>query len=107
MKALAFLVLSFFAAAASAQGWRVSSDQVTDAIGRLDGLYELPGGGLLYTDWATGSLSTWSDKDGVKKLAEGFKGPADFGVIPGKKEMTVVVPDLVQSQIRFIHLRQQ
>jgi hypothetical protein len=81
--------------------------KLTDAIGRLDGLYELPGGGLLYTDWATSSLSTWSDKDGVKKLAEGFKGPADFGVIPGKKEMTVVVPDLVQSQIRFIHLRQQ
>ncbi|HEY2336272.1 MAG TPA: hypothetical protein VGI18_02790 [Burkholderiales bacterium] len=82
--------------------------KLTDAIGRLDGLYELPGGGLLYTDWATSSLSMWSDKDGVKKLAEGFKGPADFGVIPkSKSEMTVVVPDLVQSQLRFIHLRKQ
>lgn len=36
----------------------------------------------------------------------GFKGPADFTVVPGEGgSMTVVVPDLVQSQLRFIHLR--
>jgi hypothetical protein len=41
----------------------------------------------------------------VQKLADGFKGPADFCVVPGAGgAMTVVVPDLPQSQLRFIQL---
>jgi hypothetical protein len=78
---------------------------VTDPIGRLDGLYEMKDGSLLATNWDSGSLFHWSKAGGVQKLAEGFKGPADFTVIPGAKgTMTVVVPDLVQSQLRFIRL---
>ncbi|HEY8249533.1 MAG TPA: hypothetical protein VIG70_02930 [Burkholderiales bacterium] len=80
--------------------------QISGPIGRIDGLYEMADGSLLYTDWNTGSLSHWSEKGGVRKLADGFKGPADFTVIPGAGgSMTVVVPDLVQSQLRFIQLR--
>lgn len=80
--------------------------RVSDPIGRIDGLYEMADGSLLFTDWNTGSLSHWSDKGGVKQLATGFKGPADFAVVPGEGgSLTVVVPDLVQSQVRFIHLR--
>ena len=80
--------------------------RLTDPIGRLDGLYELRDGSLLFTDWNTGSLSHWSEKSGVKQIASGFKGPADFCVVPATGgAMTVVVPDLVQSQLRFIHLR--
>jgi hypothetical protein len=80
---------------------------ISDPLGRLDGLFELPDGSLLYTDWGTSSLSHWSEQTGKSTvLAAGFKGPADFTIIPtGKGEMTVVVPDLVQSQLRFIHLR--
>jgi len=78
--------------------------KLADPIGRLDGLYELADRSLLFTDWNTGSLSHWSAKGGVKKIADGFKGPADFAVIPGKAGPTVVVPDLVQSQLRFIQL---
>lgn len=82
--------------------------KLTDPIGRLDGLYEMKDGSLLFTDWNTSSLSHWSKKGGVTKLAGGFKGPADFTVIPGKgNSLTVVVPDLVQSQLRFIQLRKQ
>ena len=78
---------------------------VTEPIGRLDGLYELPDGSFLSTDWNNGSLFHWSKAGGVQKLADGFKGPADFTVIPGPKgKLTVVVPDLVQSQVRFIEL---
>jgi len=78
---------------------------LSDPIGRLDGIYELKDGSLLFTDWNSGSLSRWSEKGGVQKLADGFKGPADFCVVPGKGEsMTVVVPDLPQSQLRFIQL---
>lgn len=81
---------------------------ISDPIGRIDGLYEMADGSLLYTDWNTSSLSHWSESGGAKVLASGFKGPADFTVVPGgKDEMTVVVPDLVQSQLRFIHLRKQ
>ena len=40
----------------------------------------------------------------MQKLATGFKGPADFCVVPAPKGLIVVVPDLVQSQLRFIHL---
>jgi hypothetical protein len=80
--------------------------QVTDPIGRIDGLYEMRDGSLLFTDWNTGSLSQWSEKDGVKKLADGFKGPADFCVVPGDgNSMTVVVPDLPGGALRFIQLR--
>jgi len=80
--------------------------QISDPIGRIDGLYEMADGSLLFTDWNSGSLSHWSEKGGITKLADGFKGPADFTVIPGDaRSMTVVVPDLVQSQLRFIQLR--
>jgi hypothetical protein len=78
---------------------------ISDPIGRLDGIYEMKDGSLLFTDWNTGSLSRWSEKGGVQKLADGFKGPADFCVVPGAGgAMTVVVPDLPQSQLRFIQL---
>jgi len=79
--------------------------QVSDPIGRLDGIYEMKDGSLLFTDWNTGSLSRWSEKGGVQKLADGFKGPADLCVVPGAGgALTVVVPDLPQSQLRFIQL---
>ncbi|MEO8717405.1 MAG: hypothetical protein ABI423_04195 [Burkholderiales bacterium] len=78
---------------------------ISDPIGRLDGLYELKDKSLLVTDWNTGSLFQWTKKMGVHKLAEGFKGPADFCAIPKGKGATVYVPDLVQSQVRIIELR--
>jgi hypothetical protein len=78
---------------------------ISDPIGRLDGVYELKDGSLLVTDWNSGSLFQWSKKMGMHKLAEGFKGPADFCVIAGKKGLTAYVPDLVQSQVRIIELR--
>jgi hypothetical protein len=73
-------------------------------IGRLDGVYQMRDGSLLVTDWDSGSLSHWTPKSGMQGLAKGFKGPADFCVIPDDKGLTVVVPDLVQSQLRFIRL---
>ena len=82
--------------------------QISAPLGRIDGLYEMADGSLLYTDWNTSSLSHWSETGGSTVLAAGFKGPADFTIIPGEGgSMTVVVPDLVQSQLRFIHLRKQ
>jgi hypothetical protein len=78
---------------------------ISDPIGRLDGVYELKDGSLLVTDWNSGSLFQWSKKLGVHKLAEGFKGPADFCAIQRKSGVTVYVPDLVQSQVRIIELR--
>lgn len=78
----------------------------TPPLGNIDGLYELKDGAFLGTDWKTGSLFVWSEKDGMQQLAKGFKGPADFCVVPGAKgAMLVVVPDLVQGQLRFIQLR--
>jgi hypothetical protein len=79
---------------------------LSEPIGRLDGVYELRDGTLLATDWNSGSLFSWSEKSGMQKLASGFKGPADFCVVPTPKGLTVVVPDLVQSQLRFINLAQ-
>jgi hypothetical protein len=75
-------------------------------IGGLDGVYQLRDGSLLVTNWNSGSLSQWSAKTGMQTLASGFKGPADFCVIPDEKGLTVVVPDLVQSQLRFVRLAQ-
>lgn len=61
-------------------------------------------GSLLVTDWNSGSLSQWSPKTGMRGLAKGFKGPADFCVVPDDKGLTVVVPDLAKSEPRFVRL---
>jgi hypothetical protein len=80
--------------------------KLTEPFGGLDGIYELNDGSLLFTNWYNGTLSHWSETGGIKELAKDFKGPADFAVIPGdRNSMTVVVPDLPQSQLRFIQLR--
>ena len=50
-------------------------------LGRLDGLYQMDDGTLLITDWTSGSLLRWNAK-GTETLAKGFKGPADFCVVP-------------------------
>jgi hypothetical protein len=78
---------------------------ISDPIGRLDGAYERDDGSLLVTDWSSGSLFYWSEKDGMHKIALGFKGPADFCVLKTKEGSMVYVPDLVQSQVRILDLR--
>jgi len=72
-------------------------------LGRLDGLYQMDDGTLLITDWNSGSLLRWSAK-GTETLAKGFKGPADFCVVPEASGLLVVVPDLVQSELRLVRL---
>jgi hypothetical protein len=79
---------------------------LADNVGRVDGLYQLKDGSLLLTDWNTGSLAHWSAKGGMQPLAKGFKGPADFTVVPEAKGLLVVVPDLAKSELRFIRLAQ-
>ena len=82
------------------------SKQLTHAIGRIDGLYQMKDGSILGTDWGSSSLFRYSEKGGMQVLAKGFKGPADFCVMPGEgNSMTVIVPDLPQSHLRFIQLR--
>lgn len=79
---------------------------ITHAIGRIDGLFQMKDGTLLGTDWASGSLFHYGEKAGMQMLAKGFKGPADFCVMPGESNsMTVIVPDLPQSHLRLIQLR--
>lgn len=78
---------------------------LSEPIGRLDGVLELKDGSLLVTDWNSGSLFQWSKKMGMHKLAEGFKGPADFCAIARGKGVTAYVPDLVQSLVRILELR--
>ena len=77
---------------------------VSDSVGRLDGVYEFDDGSLLVTDWNSGALMHWSEADGFKPLALGFKGPADFCVADTGNGLVVAVPDLVQSEVRLIHL---
>ncbi len=79
---------------------------LSEGIGRLDGVYEMPDGTLLITDWNSGSLGVWSAASGVTVLASGFKGPADFAVVPNADGLLVVVPDLVKSELRLIQLSQ-
>jgi len=103
------LVVGFLAPDKPRAIYRLGKDgkptAISDPLGRLDGVYELKDGSLLVTEWNSGSLSQWSKKLGMHKLAEGFKGPADFCVIARGKGMTAYVPDLVQSQVRIIELR--
>ena len=77
---------------------------LADNLGRLDGVYQMKNGTLLVTDWNSGSLSSWNPKAGMQPLAKGFKGPADFCVVPEAKGLLVVVPDLAKSELRMIRL---
>jgi hypothetical protein len=79
---------------------------LSNELGRLDGVHELDDGSLLITDWNSGSLSRWSAAAGMETLATGFKGPADFCVLPDNGELLVAVPDLVKSELRIIRLAQ-
>ena len=40
----------------------------------------------------------------TQTLAKDFKGPADFCVVPQPNGLLVVVPDLVQGELRFVQL---
>jgi len=73
-------------------------------LGGLDGISQLEDGSILVTDWQARSLLWWNKEAGVKRLASGFKGPADFCVVPEAQGLMVVVPDLVKSELRMIHL---
>jgi hypothetical protein len=42
----------------------------------------------------------------LQPLAKGFKGPADFCVIPDAKGYSVYAPDLAKSELRLIRLAQ-
>lgn len=77
---------------------------LSDKIGMLDGLYVMSDGDLLATDWVSGSLFQWNKTMGMKKLANDFKGPADFCAFPNAKGLMVVVPDLVKGELRFVQL---
>jgi len=77
---------------------------ISDGIGRLDGVYQMESGALLITDWNSGSLAVWEAGKGMRKLASGFKGPADFAVVPDGGGLLVAVPDLVTSEVRLIRL---
>ena len=78
--------------------------KLSQDIGRLDGLYQMPDGTILATIWDAGELFSWTEKGGKLTIASGFKGPADFCVVPSANGMLVVVPDLVKSELRFIKL---
>jgi hypothetical protein len=77
---------------------------LSQPIGRLDGVYQMEDGSLLVTDWKAGALASWDAKSGMQTLASGFKGPADFCVVPDAKTLTVVVPDLVKGELRIVQL---
>ena len=78
--------------------------KLSEDIGRLDGLYQMPDGTILATNWDAGELFAWSEKGGKQTIASNFKGPADFCVVPMPSGTLIVVPDLVKSELRFIKL---
>lgn len=78
---------------------------LADAVGQLDGVYQGADGTILYTDWKSGSLLARRASGEVLTLARGFKGPADFCVLPEDGgRLLVAVPDLVKSEVRLIRL---
>ncbi|MDH4248798.1 MAG: hypothetical protein OEW39_13395, partial [Deltaproteobacteria bacterium] len=77
---------------------------ISKDIGMLDGVYELPNGDLLASDWVSGSLFSLNAKGEMTTLAKNFKGPADFAVYAISGGQMVVVPDLAKSEIRWVQL---
>jgi len=79
---------------------------VIKRVGKLDGLAHRADGSMLMTDWKSRSLLYWHPKGGLKTLATGFQGPADFCVVPEDGGFLVVVPDLVKNEVRFIRFKE-
>jgi hypothetical protein len=77
---------------------------LTEALGRLDGLYQTTDGTLLTTDWSGAALLAWREEGGRQLLAGDFTGPADFCALPTGDDLLVVVPDLVKGELRLIRL---
>lgn len=73
-------------------------------LGKLDGLYETADGSLLVTDWASGTLFSWTPAKGRQTLASDFKGPADFCAITTGDGLELIVPDLIKGELRLIRL---
>lgn len=73
-------------------------------MGKLDGLYQARDGSLLVTDWASGTLFSWTRAAGRQTLASNFKGPADFCAMAGDDGLNLVVPDLIKGELRLIKL---
>jgi hypothetical protein len=102
------------APAAFAKDLKVIWDKTIPGFGHVESVaydpaekvwpYRMQNGDILATDWASGSLFRWDRKDGIQKLATGFKGPADFCAVPNKEGLLVAVPDLVKGEIRLIQL---
>ena len=80
-------------------------ETLANDLGKLDGLYQTQDGTLLVTDWASGTLFSWSRATGRQTLAADFKGPADFCAMPNGDVLNLVVPDLIKGQLRLIQLR--
>ncbi|MCB2190940.1 MAG: hypothetical protein KQI62_05205 [Deltaproteobacteria bacterium] len=78
--------------------------QIRPDLGRLDGVAMLKDGSYLYTDWAGHGLFLLSGGGEPVKLAGGFKGPADFALVPQGKGYLVVVPDLVTGEVHLIEI---
>jgi sugar lactone lactonase YvrE len=78
--------------------------QIRGDLGSLDGVALLRDGSYLYTDWAGGGLFVLTGQNAPVKLTGGFKGPADFALVPRGKGYLVVVPDLVTGQVRLVEI---
>jgi hypothetical protein len=77
---------------------------ISKPIGLVDGIYQMRNGDILATDWVTNSLFQWNEKDGVHKLVDGIKGPADFCAVPNREGLLLAIPDLVKGEIRLVQL---
>ncbi len=78
---------------------------LAEKVGLLDGVFRLDDGSLLITDWKSKSLFKWDPNNEINILAKGFKGPADFCVVPENKGFMVIVPDLFKGELRMIRLQ--
>ncbi len=79
---------------------------LAEKVGLLDGVFRLDDGSLLITDWKSKSLFRWKADNAPQSLAVGFKGPADFCVVPETNGYIVVVPDLMKNELRMIRLQE-
>lgn len=77
---------------------------LADDQGKLDGLYQTADGTVLATDWASGTLFSWTRADGRQSLVSDFKGPADFCVMASSDGLKLFVPDLIKGELRLIKL---
>jgi hypothetical protein len=77
---------------------------ITKPRGSLDGLAVLDDDSIVFTDWGTHGIYIMEPGQEPRLLAQGFGGPADFGLARQGRGYRLALPDLARGELHIFDL---